>query len=90
MSTDPRTALDSLIQAFEEHLGAAAARRGEGDTAVETAYLNLAEAFEAYEDALDTAYDEVTPLELYLDEEDDGDEDEDSDLEDLEPLEDED
>ena len=73
MSIDPRVALQSLVAAFEEHLAAAAARRGEKDPAVEGAYLAIADAFEVYEEVLYDAYGEVTPLEIYDDE--DGDED---------------
>lgn len=74
MTTDPRVALNSLIQAFEEHLTAMAAKRGEQDTAVENAYLGIADAFEVYEDAIYVAYNEVTPLEVYVEDEDDEDE----------------
>ncbi|GEM_PF-575965 len=73
MSIDPRVALQSLVAAFEEHLAAAAARRGEKDPSVEGAYLAIADAFEVYEEVLYDAYGEVTPLEIYDDE--DGDED---------------
>ena len=78
MSIDPRVALQSLVAAFEEHLAAAAARRGEKDPSVEGAYLAIADAFEVYEEVLYDAYGEVTPLEIYDDE--DGDEDGDEDL----------
>ena len=70
MSIDPRVALQSLVAAFEEHLAAAAARRGEKDPAVEGAYLAIADAFEVYEEVLYDAYGEVTPLEIYDDEDD--------------------
>ena len=69
MTVDPRVALQSLVAAFEEHLAAAAARRGEKDPAVEDAYLAIADAFEVYEEVLYDAYGEVTPLEIYDDEE---------------------
>lgn len=62
MSTEPRTALAALVAAFERHLEAASARRGEGDPAVAAAYAALADAFETYDEALEDAYDEVTPL----------------------------
>ncbi len=71
MSIDPRIALQSLVTAFEEHLAAAAARRGEKDPVVESAYLAIADAFEVYEEVLYDAYGEVTPLEIYEDDEDD-------------------
>ncbi|MGK4186999.1 hypothetical protein AB0X98_02255 [Rothia koreensis] len=86
MTTDPRVALNSLIQAFEEHLTALAAKRGEQDTAVENAYLGIADAFEVYEDAIYVAYNEVTPLEVFVEDEDEDDEDEDEFDEDYEDL----
>ncbi|WP_246165393.1 hypothetical protein [Arthrobacter yangruifuii] len=73
MSIDPRIALQSLVAALEEHLAAAAARRGEKDPVVESAYLAIADAFEVYEEVLYDAYGEVTPLEIYEDDEDDED-----------------
>ncbi|WP_284974677.1 hypothetical protein [Arthrobacter sp. efr-133-TYG-104] len=84
MSIDPRVALQSLSAALEEHLVAASARRGEGDPNVEAAFFAIADAFEVYEDALYEAYSEVTPLQVFDDEE----EDEDSLDDDLESLED--
>lgn len=75
MSIDPRAALTALTTALEEHLAAAAARRGEDDPAVEATFLNIADAFEAYEEALFDAYDEVTPLVIYDTQDFDGDED---------------
>ncbi|MFP3579196.1 hypothetical protein [Arthrobacter sp. fls2-241-R2A-200] len=84
MSIDPRVALQSLSAALEEHLVAASARRGEGDPNVEAAFFAIADAFEVYEDALYEAYSEVTPLQVFEDEE----EDEDSLDDDLESLED--
>ena len=75
MSIDPRVALGSLTAALEEHLVAAASRRGDDDPAVEAAYFAVADAFEAYSDALYDAYGEDLPIDL-LDEGDEGDEDE--------------
>lgn len=86
MSNDPRTALDALVRAFEEHLSALSARRGDGDSAVESAYLGIADAFEVYEDALYTEYDEVTPLEVFVDDEDDAEDLEDEDFDEFEDL----
>jgi hypothetical protein len=85
MTTEPRAALDRLIAALEAHLSAAGRRAGEADPAVVSAYQILADAFEAYDEALYDAYDEVTPFVLYDDAEDalsDEDEDDD-DIEDL-------
>jgi hypothetical protein len=69
MSTDPRVALQALASALEEHLTAVASRRGAQDPSVEAAFFAIADAFEEYEDALYEAYGEVTPLELYEDNE---------------------
>ncbi len=78
MSIDPRAALSALTTALEEHLVAASARRGEEDPIVEATFLGIIDAFEAYEEALFDAFDEVTPLVIYG--EDDGfDEDDDDD-----------
>jgi len=80
-TTDPRAALDRLIAALEAHLQAASRRHGEADPAVVAAYQTLADAFETYDEALYTSYDEVTPFVLYDDAEDDDLDDEDDDLE---------
>ncbi|WP_136611606.1 hypothetical protein [Sinomonas albida] len=72
MSIDPRVALGSLTAALEEHLVAASSRRGDDDPAVEAAYFAVADAFEAYSDALYDAYGEDLPIDLL----DDGDEEE--------------
>ncbi|WP_138442784.1 hypothetical protein [Sinomonas susongensis] len=64
MSIDPRVALGSLTAALEEHLVAAASRRGDDDPAVEAAYFAIADAFEAYADALYDAYGEDLPIDL--------------------------
>lgn len=73
MTTDPRAALDRLIAALEAHLQAASRRQGEADPAVVAAYQTLADAFESYDEALYTAYDEVTPFVLYEGEDEDDD-----------------
>ena len=88
MTSEPRAALDRLVAALEAHLAAASRRSGESDPAVQQASDLLADAFEAYDDALYDAYDEVTPLVVYdeaADDEDDDDLDED-DLVDEEDL----
>jgi hypothetical protein len=91
MTTEPRAALDRLIAALEAHLSAAGRRAGEADPAVVSAYQTLADAFEAYDEALYDAYDEVTPFVLYDDAEDAlSEDDEDDDLEDLDDEDDED
>ena len=82
MATDPRAALDRLVAALEAHLTAAQRRQGEQDPAVEAAYASLSDAFEAYDEALYDAHDEVTPFVLYEDEDvDDVDDDDDLDEE---------
>lgn len=80
MNIDPRIALNALTNALEEHLSAAVNRRSEDDPAVETTFYGIADAFEAYEDALFAATGEVTPLDLYDEESEDTDEDLDDDL----------
>lgn len=65
MTADPRAALANLSASLERHLEAAAQRRGENDPTVVAAYQDVADAFEAYDDALLEAYGEVTPLEIY-------------------------
>lgn len=80
MSADPRQALATFVTALERHLEASASRRGEDDPVVIAAYDDLADAFEAYDDALLEAYGEMTPLDIYTgpdeDEDDLDDEDE--------------
>ncbi len=90
MTTDPRAALDRLVEALEAHLAASAARRGPSDAGVARAYDILADAFETYDEALYAAYEETTPFDLYdEDEDEEPDDDEDDDLrEDLGDVED--
>ncbi|WP_407568297.1 primosomal protein [Arsenicicoccus dermatophilus] len=73
MSTDPRAALATFIAAIERHFEAAASRRGDDDPAVVSAYQELADAFEVYDEAIDDAFGEVTPLGIYTEDEDDDD-----------------
>lgn len=73
MADDPRAALDRMVAALEAHLGACQRRRGDDDPAVESSFRALADAFEHYDEALYSAYDEVTPF--VLDEDDDEEED---------------
>jgi hypothetical protein len=76
MTTDPRAALTALVAAFERHLEAAASRRGENDPVVLASYRDLAATFEAYDDALLDAFDEVTPFEVFREDDPDGEEEE--------------
>ncbi|MGL4173310.1 MAG: primosomal protein [Actinomycetota bacterium] len=64
---DPRATLATLMAAFERHLEAAGTRRGDNDPVVLTAYRDLVEAFEDYDEALLDAFDEVTPFEVFRD-----------------------
>lgn len=83
MSADPRAALDRLVAAFERHLEASSTRRGEDDPSVIATYEDLADAFEVYDAALYDAYGEMTPLDIYTDEDDDeGDDEREADLDD--------
>ena len=77
MSADPRQALATFVTALERHLEASASRRGEDDPVVIAAYDDLADAFEAYDDALLEACGEMTPLDIYtgLDDEDEDEDD---------------
>ncbi len=54
------------------------------DPAVEAAYLAIADAFEAYEEALYDAHGEVTPLEIYEESDEDADLEDDDDLDEVE------
>ena len=100
MNPDPRAALAVLTAALERHLEACASKHGDDDPAVIVAADALADAFDAYDEALLDAYGEVTPLEIYdgegidefededelddHDEDDEEDDDEDEDDEDVE------
>ena len=88
MSTDSRAALQALVNALEEHLAAAANRRSDDDPSVDGAYLAIANSFEAYEEALYDAYDEVTPLTVFADDDDSDDDYDDEDDEEDDLLED--
>lgn len=89
MTADPRAALDLFVRALERHLEAASASRGTESPAVVQAYQDVSDAFEHYDNALLEAFGEVTPLELYHDDdEDDEDGDFDEDDDDTDPDED--
>lgn len=88
MSNDPRVALQSLVSALEEHLAALSNRRGEDDPSVDSAYISIADAFDAYEEALYETYDEVTPLSVFAEDDDDDDSDYDDDEDDYEDIDD--
>lgn len=84
MSNESRAALAALTNALEEHLTAIVNRRGEHDPAIDNAYVAVANAFERYEETLFDDYEEVTPLEVFLDEEDEDFEDDFDEEEDIE------
>lgn len=83
MPTDPRVALQRFTDALEEHLAASRGRRGENDPMVVEAFRRVADTFDAYDEALMEAFGEVTPLEIY-DEDDEDLEDDDDDDDDIE------
>jgi hypothetical protein len=81
MSTQAREALRHLTAALEAHLEAVESRRSAEDATVDDAFDAVAEAFERYEDELDTGFGESLPIVLDDDSaeafDDDSDEDED-------------
>jgi hypothetical protein len=83
MSTPAREALLHLTAALEAHLEAVESRRSAEDATVDDAFDAVAEAFERYEDELDSGFGESLPIVLdddpagAFDDEDDDDEDED-------------
>lgn len=91
MSLEPEVALEEFLAAVRAHFAAAAHRTSANDSRVQATYMALADSFEIYEDALYTAYDEVTPFELFDDIEDAKADDDDAyDLDDDDDLEDDD
>jgi len=86
-SEQVRSAVEALKAALDSHLAAVEARAGENDPQVQAAYDALAAAGEAYDDALFSAYEEVTPFGPVEGIDDDGDDAEDDDTEDVDDLE---
>ena len=76
MDSKAHEALRLLVAAYEEHLAAVLARRGEDDASVDDAYDALADAFDRYEAVLDVEYGETLPM--LLDDGEDGDDREDA------------
>lgn len=64
MSTQAREALRHLTAALEAHLEAVESRRSAEDAAVDDAFDAVAEAFERYEDELDSGFGESLPIVL--------------------------
>lgn len=73
MATDPRSALDRLIAAFEAHLDVVEKVQDEEAPAVLAAADTLAEAFETYDEAVYEEYGIDTPLVVYEGDDDDDD-----------------
>ena len=77
-----RAAVAGLKAALDAHLAAVESRAGENDPHVQAAYDALASAGETYDDALFSAYEEVTPFGPVEsdaeDEDDDGDDGDDA------------
>lgn len=87
MAMDPRSALERLMAALEEHHNAAAAADDPYARRVVDASNTLSEAFITYDDALFTSYGADLPFELY-DDDDDDDDGYDDDFDDLEGFDD--
>lgn len=81
MSSNAHEALRVLMAAFEEHLAAVIARRGDEDATVDEAYDALADAFDRYEGVLDVELGESLPMLLDDDGEYEPDDDDDEDEE---------
>jgi len=80
MSTQAREALRHLTAALEAHLEAVESRRSAEDATVDDAFDAVAEAFERYEDELDSGFGESLPIVLDDDSDDvDATDDDDSD-----------
>ncbi|WP_062518149.1 hypothetical protein [Demequina gelatinilytica] len=62
MDSNAHEALRLLVAAYEEHLAAILARRGDEDASVDDAYDSLADAFDRYEAVLDVEYGETLPM----------------------------
>ena len=71
MNNNPHTELDRLITALKNHLTAVTNRNGEHDPAIDEASVAIANAFETYENALFEEHNEVTPLAVYGDDDED-------------------
>ena len=80
MTVEPRAALDRLFAALEAHLNAVVGRHDADDPAVDDAYDVLADAIEAYDEALARTHGESLPF--FGDGDDDDDDDDDDDLDD--------
>ena len=77
-----RAAVAGLKSALDAHLAAVESRAGENDPHVQAAYDALASAGETYDDALFSAYEEVTPFGPVDSDDEDEDEDEETETDD--------
>lgn len=75
MTSNPRAALRDLVAALERHLEMAADSPDKDDPKLIAAYQRIANAFVDYDDALLEVYGEVTPLDVYREDDDDDDDD---------------
>ncbi len=64
MAQDTRMALRQFIAAIERHFEAVSTRRSPEDPSVQTAYLQLEDAFLNYEELLSENFEEYLPFEL--------------------------
>lgn len=72
MKSEPRAALLEFVAALEAHLTLAEREVNEHSPDLLTAYQRIADTFMTYDDALLEAYGEVTPLDIYAEDDDDG------------------
>ncbi len=79
MTSNPRAALRDLVAALERHLEMAADSPDKDDPKLIAAYQRIANAFVDYDDALLEVYGEVTPLDVYREDDDEDDDEDDGD-----------
>lgn len=77
MATDPGAALERLVEALRDHLRVSVEVQDPDDDGVLDAAADVADAFDAYDDALFETTGVDTPLDLVDDEDDEDDDDED-------------
>ena len=62
MHEDSALALRQFVAALERHLDACASKRPGSDQEIQEAYDQVANAFEKYEDVLESQYQEYLPI----------------------------
>jgi hypothetical protein len=62
MHEDSALALRQLVAALERHLDACNTKRAGSDQEIQEAYDQVADAFEKYEDVLESTYGEYLPI----------------------------